>query len=238
MILHKISRRLLLGSIILTLACSGGIFAQEVPPSETQEVPAAAGLMEFEGKVSLGLGKYFYLPAATGYDVVVQGMIQGQDAGFLTDKEVRVKGVAAKDEPSVLVADSIEIKNASGQYETVFTRTENFTIDDYIDARARAEFVPLTVSAYNKAEEWEGKGKVKVHGQLVENAIVIRDDKDKEVGKILVDSISDFASYYIKKLKLFDKFWFHINIKETVDWGVRRKTRELFHADILFAGLY
>lgn len=238
MVLHRISQRLLLGSIILTLAFAGAVFAQESPSSEIQEEPAVTGTMEFEGKVILGLGKYFYLPAAKGYDVVVQGMIQGQDASFLTDKEVRVKGAAAENEPSALVADTIEVKNASGQYETVFTRTEDFTVDDHIDSRTRAEFAPLTISAYNKAEEWEGKGKVKVHGQLVENAIVIKDDKGREVGKILVDSVSDFADYYIKKLSLFDRFWFYINIKETVDWGTRRRTRELFHADILFAGLY
>ncbi|MBN2409172.1 MAG: hypothetical protein JXE07_05495 [Candidatus Aminicenantes bacterium] len=238
MVLHRISQRLLLGSIILTLAFAGAVFAQESPSSGIQEEPAVTGTMEFEGKVILGLGKYFYLPAAKGYDVVVQGMIQGQDASFLTDKEVRVKGAAAENEPSALVADTIEVKNASGQYETVFTRTEDFTVDDHIDSRTRAEFAPLTISAYNKAEEWEGKGKVKVHGQLVENAIVIKDDKGREVGKILVDSVSDFADYYIKKLSLFDRFWFYINIKETVDWGTRRRTRELFHADILFAGLY
>ncbi|MGB7296972.1 MAG: hypothetical protein WBC70_15415 [Candidatus Aminicenantales bacterium] len=239
MILHGISQRLLLGSIILTLAFAAAVFAQESPPSETQEKPAVSGITEFEGKVSLGLGKYFYLPAAKGYDVVVQGMIQGQDAGFLTDKEVRVKGFAAKDEPSVFVADSIEVKNASGQYEIVFTRTEDFAIDDYVDAKARAEFAPLTITAYNKSEEWEGKGRVKVHGQLVGQTIVVRDDKDKEIGKILVDNISDFANYYIKKLRLFNnKFWFHLNVKDTVDFKSRRTTRELFHADILFAGLY
>lgn len=238
MTLHRISQRLFLGSIILTIVFAGIVFAQESPPSETQKEPAEAGVMEFEGTVSLGWGKYFYLPAATGYDVVVQGKIQGQDASFLTDKEVRVKGSVVEGEPSVLVADSIEVKNASGQYETVFTRTEEFAIDDYIDTQARAEFAPLTGLAYNKNEDWEGKGMVKVHGQLVENTIVLRDDKGRETGKILVDNISDFATYYVKKLRLFDDFWFYINIKETVDWSSRRRTRELFHADVLFAGLY
>lgn len=193
---------------------------------------------EFEGTVSLGLGKYFYLPAATGYDVVVQGMIQGQDASFLTGKDIRVKGFVSEVEPQVLIADSIEVKNSSGQYETVFTRAEEFSVDDYIDSSARREFAPLTISAYNKAEEWEGKGKVKVHGQLVDNAIVIKDDRGREIGKILVDNVSDFARYYINKLKLFDIFWFYIDVKDTVDWGVRRRSRELFHADVLFSGLY
>jgi hypothetical protein len=238
MIFHRISQRLLVGSIIGMLAFVGVVFAQESPPAEAQEQAVAAAATEFEGPVKLGLGKYFYMPAARGYDVVVQGTIQGQDASFLTDKEVRVKGSISKVEPSVFVADSIEVKNASGQYQTVFTRTEEPVLDDYIGAKARDEFVLLTISAYNKAEEWEGKGKAKVYGQLVNNAIVVKDDKEKEVGKILVDNTSDFANYYIDKLRLFDKFWFYLNVKDTVDWNVRRRSHELFHADILFAGLY
>jgi hypothetical protein len=77
-----------------------------------------------------------------------------------------------------------------------------------------------------------------VHGKLVGSTIIVTDEKGKEVGKILVDSTTEFANYYIQKLKLFDKFWFYIDIKETVDAKVRRKTRELFHADVIFAGLY
>ena len=56
--------------------------------------------------------------------------------------------------------------------------------------------------------------------------------------KILVDNETDFARYYIKKLSLFKEFWFYLEVKTTVDVKVRRKSRELFHADVLFAGLY
>jgi hypothetical protein len=220
------------------LALAGVVIAQEVNPAETQEETGTAAITEFEGTVKLGLGKFFYLPAAKGYDVIVQGTIQGQEANFLTDKEVRVKGSISKDEPQVFVADSIEVKTASGQYETVFTRTEEPMLGDYVGARARSEFPAVGTMAYNKNEEWEGKGKAKVYGRLVDNAIVVRDDKGKEVGKILVDNITEFARYYINKLRLFDNFWFYINIKDTVDWNVRRRTRELFHADVVFAGLY
>jgi hypothetical protein len=238
MIFHRISQRLLVGSILVTLAFVGVVFAQESPPAKAQEQEITVASTEFEGPVKLGLGKYCYMPAAKGYDVIVQGKIQGQDASFLTDKEVRVKGSMSKVEPSVFVADTIEVKNASGQYETVFTRTEEPQLDDYIGAKARDQYEPLAVTAYNKSEEWEGKGKVKVYGQMVDNAIVLKDDKGKDIGKVLVDNVSDFANYYIKKLRLFSKFWYYINIKETVDWNVRRRTRELFHADVLFAGLY
>jgi len=69
-------------------------------------------------------------------------------------------------------------------------------------------------------------------------SIVVLNDKDREVGRIIVDNIDDVADFYIKKLNLFDKFWFYIDVKETVEWNTRRRSRELFHADVLFAGLY
>lgn len=238
MTLHGITQRILFGLIILTLAFAGVVFAQESPPGEAQEETAAAAVSEFEGTVKLGLGKYFYMPAAKGYDVFVQGMIQGQDASSLTDKEVRVKGSMSKEEPQVFIADSIEVKDASGQYQTVFTRSEEPMLGDYMDARARGEFATLAITAYNKSEEWEGKGKSRVYGQMVGQAIVINDDKGKLIGRILVDNVSDFANYYIKKLRLFDKFWFYINVKDTVDFKIRRGTLDLFHADVVFAGLY
>ncbi len=68
--------------------------------------------------------------------------------------------------------------------------------------------------------------------------IIVRDALDKEVGKIIVDNFTDFSQYYIKKLKFFDKLWFYFTVKDTVEWKVRRKTRELFHADVLFNGLF
>ncbi len=235
-------------ALTLLVAMAGLALAREAQESAAQKAPqvAAEGMMEFEGTVKVGLGKYFYLPSAKGFDIVVQGKIQGQDAGYLAGKEVRVKGSLLKGEPSVLVADSIEIKEG-GQYSTVFARGEEATLEDHLDLKERAEFRALAVTSFNKSEEWEGKGKVKVFGKLEKTttplgaekyAVVVFDDKQKEVGKILIDSATDFASYYIKKLRLFDKFWFYINVKETVDLKTRRQTRELFHADLLFAGLY
>jgi hypothetical protein len=245
--LPMICRVTLLSVLVLTVAAAGLAFPQETAkPADQQEVAPPEGIDIYEGVVKVGLGKYFYLPAAKGFDIVVQGKIEGQDAGFLAGKEIRVKGALLKDDPSVFVADSIDIKEG-GQYRNVFTRTEEVTLEDHLSARDRQDFPALTITAANKAEEWEGKGKVKVYGELTKvktadgqegDAIVIRDDKDKEVGKILVDSETDFARYYIKKLRLFDQFWFYINVKETIDFKVRRKTRDLFHADLLFAGLY
>ena len=233
MTVHKILRVALI-SVIFAVSAIGTVMAQEEAQPQTVAAPAT----EFEGTATLGLGKYFYLPAARGYDIYVQGLIQGQDTTFLNGKEVRVKGSMYKDEPSVFVADSIEVKDAAGQYQTVFTRAEDVKLENHLRTQDRAGFAALAITKADKSDDWEGKGKGKVYGKLVGNAIVVADDKGKEVGKILVDSTTPFANYYIKKLNLFDKFWFYINIKDTVDLKVRRKTRELFHADIIFAGLY
>ena len=67
---------------------------------------------------------------------------------------------------------------------------------------------------------------------------MIVNDKNEEVGRILVDSITDSALYYVKKLRLFEKFWFYLTIKETVPFRTRVSTSKLFHADVLFSGLF
>jgi len=238
MTVHRILR-LALFSLIFAVVATGTTIAQEGTEGAAQEQTAAAApATEFEGTATLGLGKYFYLPSAKGYDIYIQGSVQGQDATFLNGKEVRVKGSMFKDEPSVFIADSIEVKDAAGQYQTVFTRTEEPSLENHLHTLARGEFVALAITKVDKSEDWEGKGKAKVHGQLAGNTIVLADDKGKEIGKILVDSTTELATYYMQKLKLFSKFWFYLNVKETVDVKVRRKTRELFHADLIFAGLY
>ena len=234
MTVHKILR-VTLFSVIFAVLATGTVMAQESAQEQATIAPPAT---EFEGTATLGLGKYFYLPTARGYDIYIQGMVQGQDATFLNGKDVRVRGSMYKEEPSVFVADSIEVKDAGGLYQTVFTRTEEVKLENHVHTQERGGFVALAITKADKSDDWEGKGKAKVHGKLVDNTIVVTDAKGKEVGKILVDSTTEFANYYIKKLNLFEKFWFYLNIKETVDLKVRRKTHELFHADILFAGLY
>jgi hypothetical protein len=201
---------------------------------------------EFSGVVKAGLGKYLYLPSAKGYDVVVQGQVDGKDASSLTGKEIVLKGEPLKDEPSLLVADTIEVKEG-GASRNVFTRTEEVKLDDYLGAAARQGFAELKITGADKTADWEGKGKGRVYGRLVTSkspdgketvTISIADEKGKEVGKIIVDGLTDFAKYYITKLRLFDRYWMYLNVKDTVDAKVRRRTRELFHADVLLAGLY
>lgn len=123
-------------------------------------------------------------------------------------------------------------------------------LDDYLDLRARDEYQSLKDVAYDKPESWEGKGKAKVFGKLVKETvaeggqqkevskIIILDKENKAVGNVVVDSMTDFAQYYLKKLRLFDNLWFYVTIKDTVDWKTRRVTDDLFHADALYCGLF
>ncbi len=222
------------------------ITAGWVAAQETEQAAAAPGKPQFEGVVKAGLGKYLYLPSAKGYDILVQGKVDGQDAAFLAGKEIVITGQPLQDEPSVLVADTIELKEG-GAGRNVFTRTEEVQLDDYIGAAGRQAFAELKITGADKTADWEGKGKGKVYGRLVTSkspdgkesmTISIADEKGKEVGKIIVDNTTDFAKYYISKLRLFDRFWFYLNVKDTVDAKVRRRSRELFHADLALAGLY
>lgn len=221
--------------VVLTLA--GFAFSQE----KAEETAPAKPANEFEGTVKIGLGKYFYLPTAQGYDIAVQGGVEGGDASKLTGKDVRVKGELLADKPSIFRADSIEIKE-SGSYRNVFTRTGDLVLDDYIDPQSRDSFPALDITSALKNEEWEGKGKVRIYGSVqageAVSYILLVDAKGKEIGKIIVDKYTDYAAYYLKKLRLFDKFWFYLDIKDTVDKKVRTKSRELFHADVFLCGLF
>jgi hypothetical protein len=242
--------RILLGLSVLVLAVAigGGMSCKKAAgPVATGEVTGPTVPHEFEGTVKTAVGKYLYLPTAQGLDIVVQGKVGSGDATSLIGKEVRVKGQVAKDKSSIFVADTIEVKEA-GQWRSVFTRAGEPVLDDYVDTKDRYNYPALTITNFNKPEEWEGKGKVRVFGKLIKGTageggapvddIVLSDDKGKEIGRIVVDSYTDYAKYYLQKLRLFDKFWFYVNVKDTVDKKVRTKSHELFHADVFFVGLY
>jgi len=251
--LEKFSRLLGLSLLMALIIVVGSISCKKAAEEESVEQDITvikAGINEFEGAVKVGFGKYFFIPGAQGIDMVLQGQIESGDASSLNDKEIRIRGEFSPERPSILVVDTIEIKESEKQYRKVFTRTEEAVLDDYVDSKAREEFEVLGGLDYSKKEGWEGKEKVKIYGKLERTTItegeeekdlykiIILDGEERQPKKIIVDDISDYAQYYLKKLRLFDQFWFYLEMKETVDWRTRRTTRELFHADIVFAGLY
>ena len=246
----SISLILGLSLLVFVFIIGGSISCQKkAEPVKGQEEAAPVKTSEYEGTAKVAQGKYLYLPTARGLDIAVQGKVGSGDASMLVGKEIRVKGQIAKDKTSIYVADSIEVKEA-GQWRAAFTRTEEPVISDYMDLKERETFQALAITNLNKNEEWEGKGKSKVYGKLLkasvtENGgqkevsyIVLSDDKGKEIGRIIIDSISDYAQYYLQKLRLFDTLWFYLNIKDTVDKKIRIKSKELFHADVLLSGLF
>jgi len=232
-----------------SLACKKA--AQPAAPAEGAAAPAAEegttikeGVNEVSGTVKSALGKYFYISQLPGFDIVAAGPVENGDAGALLGKDVKVKVVFNRETPSVLVAQAIDIKEGAAQFKNVFNKADAAVPDDYFSQKVRPDYAPLKITNINKSEDWEGKGKGKVFGKLIAaadgkaTAVSILDDKDKETGKVIIDNITEYANYYIKKLRLFDSFWFYLNIKDSVDKKLRPKNKELFHADVVFTGLY
>jgi len=224
------------------LIASGNMACKKASEETLEETSLTKDTIPFEGVVKIALGKYLHIPKAQGFDIVIQGELQSGDLSTLVDKEVKGEGMFSPERPSVLIADSLEVKDESGVWQSLFTRTEEAEIEDYFDERTRKEFPVLENLSYDKKEGWEGKGKVKVYGKLEVDEdvhkIVLSNDRGRLVGKVVIDDFTDFGRYYMKKLRLFDSFWFYINVKETIDWSERRRSREMFHADVMFAGLF
>lgn len=240
----NVSRFIGVALIAFFLVAFGFVACQRAEEGETGEAGAETqeGIMSFEGTVKSVVGKYVFIPEASGFDIVIQGNLDSGDVESLVGKEIRGEGEISPDTPSVLVANSIEVKGDAGEWTSVFTRTEEPVLDDFLDLNAREEFVVLADISYDKKDIWEENVKARVYGKLEKNdngdKIAVIDDEGNEVGKVLVDSYTDFCQFYLGKLTHFDKFWFYLNVKETVDWSQRRRTREMFHADVVFAGLF
>lgn len=241
--LNRVSRIIGLALLVFVLVIFGTVSCKSSEEVEEEGVVAVKeGAINFEGSVKVVLGKYIFLPEARGFDIMVQGNLESGDIDTLVDKKVRGEGEVTPERPSVLVANTIEIEDESGAFTNVFTRSEEPVFEDYLSITQRDEFKILEDLSYEKKEIWEAQENAKVYGKLEqeeeEYRIVIFNDSGREIGKIVVDNFSDYGMYYVKKLRLFDTFWFYFRVKETVDWAVRRRTREMFHADVLFAGLF
>jgi hypothetical protein len=223
-------------SLTVLVALGGGVACQK-KAAEGQSAEIQKSVNEFDGTVRAALGRYMYLSTAQGFDIVLPGF----DAAPLVGKDVKVKGSLLVDHPPVFLADSVELKDASGASSSVYARSQEFQAEDFIEFKAREAVPALVITGVAKPEEWEGKGQVKIYGKLQKGDvthIVLSDDKGKEIAKIVVDSETTYASYYLNKLKLFDKFWFTLNVKDSVDKKIRPRTKEIFHADVIGAGLF
>jgi hypothetical protein len=211
------------GIVLLGLAVMivlAGSVACQKKAATGNKAETLKSVTEFDGMVLAALGRYMYLSTAQGFDIILPGF----DAATLMGKNIRVKGNLLVDHPSIFLADSVEL-----------------LAEDFIETKSRDTVPILVISGINKPEEWEGKGLVKIYGQLQKGDVtyvVLSDDKGKESAKIIVDSFTTFASYYLKKLRLFDKFWFYLNAKDSVDRRIRTRTKEIFHADVAGVGLY
>jgi hypothetical protein len=230
-------------SLVFMLAFAGNMACSKGEEAAQEEgLTLEEGIIQFEGTVKVAVQKYVFIPEARGFDIIVQGDLSTGDTSTLVGKEVKGEGEVDPDIPSVLIAKTLDVKDESGEWSNVFTLSEEASYEDYLSLKEREEFQVLENLAYNKNEGWEGKERAKVYGQIEKTddsyKIVVLNEEDSQVGKIIVDNYSDFGLFYLNKLRLFEKFWFYVNVKDTVSWGTRRRTRELFHADVLLTGLF
>ena len=240
---------LLAAALILTTTAACSSKAKEGEAAKTgeatepvsQEMAIKEGLNDIAGQVKSALGKYFYVAQMPGFDIAVSGNF---DTTTLLDKEVKIKVEFNRETPSLLLAQSIEVKEGANPFKNVYTAADKAAPADYFSQKNRVEFAALKIGNIMKSADWEGKGKIKVWAKYIAGAegkpaiLSVLGDKDAETAKIIVDSMSEYASYYLKKLRLFDKFEFYLNIKESVPVNLRAKAKEVFHADVVFAGLY
>ena len=113
--------------IAILLVAFGSVACQKAEQGEAgEEAGIREGIMPFEGTVKSVVGKYVFLPEASGFDVVIQGNLDSGDIGSLVDKEVRGEGEISADMPSIFVANTLEVKGDSGDWNSIFTRTEDW----------------------------------------------------------------------------------------------------------------
>ncbi|HAV41719.1 MAG TPA: hypothetical protein DCW97_04835 [Acidobacteria bacterium] len=235
----KVALSIILNIGLITLG-SMAAFGQQASTPAQEKI--------FEGTVKTAVGKYLYLPEAQGLDIVISGNLEGGTESLI-GKQIRVAATILPDKANLAVANSIDLKEANG-YRNIYTRTGEPDLSDYFPLSVRDEYVALNITAINKPNEWQGKTKVKVYGFLQKSEVkqgqttapvthlVIQDKGGKEVARIIINNVSDYARFYLSKLRLFDRFWFYLNVKDQVDKRVTAKTKEIFSADVVFCGMY
>jgi len=238
----------LLAIAAVNSAC--GKHAEEGQTETAEEGRAAViveGLNTLEGTVKLVHGPFLYIPEIVGFDVVLPA---GIDASGLAGRSVRLEGEFHRETPSILTAVRIDVLEEENKYSNFYTKSEGETPLSFFNQHDREGYPALKLTTASASEAWEGKGRGRVFGRLEKrtvteadvqnetNVISVSDEKGNLVGRILVDGISEFAAYGMKKLRLFDSFWFYLEIKESVEAKTRTKTLDLFRADVVFAGLY
>jgi hypothetical protein len=245
----RIRNLAVLGVLALALILTAGVACKKAAEPTAAAEPTTTikeGLNEFEGTVKVASAKFLYVPEIQGMDVLVPGM---DNLAGLEGKTIKIQGEFNRQRPSLLVANKIDVKE-DGSYQTVYTRTVEPDFSDYVDLKQRDSYPVLNIVSINKPDAWEGKDKGKVFGKLQKQTmteggattdvyrIPVNDDKGKLVGYVVIDQFSDYASYYLKKLRLFDSFWFYLNIKSSFDARTRVRTKDLFTANVACVGLF
>ena len=118
---EKFTRLLFLSALVFLLIAAGSVACKK---GAEEQADSQENIIEFEGVAKVGIGKYLYVPEIQGFDILVQGQVDSGDTSTLVDKEVRGSGEFSPERPSILVATSIEVKEAGRSWRNVFTKTE------------------------------------------------------------------------------------------------------------------
>ena len=113
--------------LICALTLVGGVSCQQAEEGSCRKTEGGPTLEEgkvaFEGTVKVALGKYMFVPEAQGFDIVVDGTVDGGDLASLIGKEVKGEGEFPPEDPWLLFATSLEVKDEGGSFRNVFTGT-------------------------------------------------------------------------------------------------------------------
>ena len=185
---------------------------------------------EYQGRVDIATTNYFSLDTNN-----LEYVINDYNAEKLKDKGlIRVIGNPAPENKNLIIVDKIIEK---GVKTPLYKRLLPADYSDTILSDA-LDYSKLTNIQYNKKAYWEQErfNKARITGRinLAEKYIEVMED-ERIVGKVLVDSLTDYTEFRIKELGQDQEYTFYILRGETVDWKVRKKTKELFHADIIYA---
>ena len=119
-----------LSFIVIVLIASGNMACKKASEETLVETSLTEDAIPFEGVVKTASGKYIHIPKVQGFDIVIQGELQSGDLSTLVDKEVKGEGMFSPERSSVLIADSLEVKNESGVWQSFFTRTEDLNDEE------------------------------------------------------------------------------------------------------------
>jgi hypothetical protein len=120
--MEKIVRVLAFVTLALLLVIGGDVACKKEAEEVAEEEGISAtkeGIIEFDGTVKVAVGKYMYIPEVQGFDIVIQGPLEVGDTKELIGQMVRGEGEFSPENPAILIANTLELKEAEGVWRNI-----------------------------------------------------------------------------------------------------------------------